>query len=843
MIAAALFQAITVLVHGTLIDGTGAAPRVDAVVEMRDGTITAITRAESYVVPEGAEVIDVAGKWILPGYIDTHTHLLDSGSLYTSPDDYDLTDRVPHESERRRIREAVPTTLEHYRCSGVTTLASLGGPRWELEVARASEAPRVLTSGPFFANFPVLEVTLWTPDDPALVQLKSVDDARAKVRDIANEGVDLVKVGYGGPPEAREDFRPILAALVDEAHALRLRVAMHAEELETAKMALRAGVDVLAHTIVDRLVDGEFLDLAKNSGVVTISGLGHFDRYREVLDSAVSLLPIERRCGDRRVIASWDELAAIPPSERPPIPDAVQWGSGEEARRILLTNLRKMFEAGIPIAAGSNGGNVGTLQGPSFHREFHKMAEAGLPLEAIIVSATRDAARALGLEDRGTLTAGKRGDLVVLSEDPLEHVSHLAAIDLVLAGGQIVSAPKRVPAEPMSYRGALWLEREDRYYEERPDLVLKAMALEPGDVVADIGTGSGYYARQIAPLVAPGGRVLAVDIQAQMLKFLSQLMEEEGVTGIEPILSEPDDPKLEAGEVDWIILADVYHEIAAPERMLSKLREALAPGGRVALLEYRVEDGTGDRLKADHTMSVRQVLSEWKPAGFDLVALNESLPMQHLFIFAADGGEHSIEDVDFLDALAADAIEAEVESSGALRIRRKTAGPIVVTLPVGTYLEASESKKSLFARRDAFVFLENDDWYIWDLRRVGRERAKPDGDTFEIRPPSAEPALANLLRVIQVGTYTLDGLRYPPRTEIIEQTAIWIADEDASYGEMLEDIGDTRIPPEYVAAFALVFCDAAGIDVTKRRIWRDAELIFETLREAWLKDFYALRAE
>ena len=155
----------------------------------------------------------------------------------------------------------------------------------------------------------------------------------------------------------------------------------------------------------------------------------------------------------------------------------------------------------------------------------------------------------------------------------------------------------------MSYRGALWLEREDRYYEERPDLVLQAMALEPGDVVADIGTGSGYYARQIAPLVAPGGRVLAVDIQPQMLKFLSQLVEEEGVTRVEPILSEPDDPKLPAGEVDWILLADVYHEIAAPERVLSKMREALAPDGRVALLEYRVEDGTGDRVKADHTMS------------------------------------------------------------------------------------------------------------------------------------------------------------------------------------------------------------------------------------------------
>ena len=428
-------------------------------------------------------------------------------------------------------------------------------------------------------------------------------------------GVDLIKVGFGaGPGLTREAFAPKLEALVDEAHRAGLLVAMHAEELETAKMAVRAGVDVLAHTVVDRVVDDEFLELAAASGVIGITGLAHFDRYRDVLASTIELLPIEERCGDARVIASWDELADIPEAERPEMPSAIQWGSSAEARSILQTNVRKMYESGITLAAGSNGGNMGTLQGPSFHRELHRLAEAGVPLDAIVTAATRDAAKSFGSR-RGSGHAHPPGSLRMCwccAPTPLQHVDNFAAIDTVYVAGVRIQAHiqahnqkrPRVPAEPMSYRGAPWLEREDRYEEERPELVLDAMGLEPGDVVADLGTGSGFYARQIAPRVMPGGRVYAVDIQPEMLELLGRLLEEEGVTGVVPVLSEPDDPKLPEGELDWILLADVYHEIAEPEPVLEKMLAALAPGGRVALLEYRVEDGTGDHIKADHVMSV-----------------------------------------------------------------------------------------------------------------------------------------------------------------------------------------------------------------------------------------------
>lgn len=194
-------------------------------------------------------------------------------------------------------------------------------------------------------------------------------------------------------------------------------------------------------------------------------------------------------------------------------------------------------------------------------------------------------------------------------------------------------ATNRVPAHVMSYRGADWLERDDRYLLEQPDRVIATMKLAPGDVVADIGSGSGYFTRRLAKAVLPAGKVYGVDIQPEMNAILAENCKKEGIENVEIILSEEADPKLPAESVDWILLVDVYHEFQQPIPMLAKMREALKPGGRVALLEYRLHGDTGTHIQKDHRMSVEQVLAEWEPAGFRLVTRHEFLPTQHLFIF------------------------------------------------------------------------------------------------------------------------------------------------------------------------------------------------------------------
>jgi ubiquinone/menaquinone biosynthesis C-methylase UbiE len=185
--------------------------------------------------------------------------------------------------------------------------------------------------------------------------------------------------------------------------------------------------------------------------------------------------------------------------------------------------------------------------------------------------------------------------------------------------------------------GASWLEREGREDEQRPDTIFDAMGLKDGDRVADLGCGSGWFTRRLARRVGPTGRVWAVDIQAGMLDIARDLAGKEGLSNIDFVEDTATDPRLPPGGLDWVLLVDVYHEFSQPREMLEGIRAGLKPTGRVALVEYRLED-EGIHVSAQHRMSVAQVLSEWVPAGYRLVKRLEFLPKQHFFIFEAAEG-------------------------------------------------------------------------------------------------------------------------------------------------------------------------------------------------------------
>lgn len=201
---------------------------------------------------------------------------------------------------------------------------------------------------------------------------------------------------------------------------------------------------------------------------------------------------------------------------------------------------------------------------------------------------------------------------------------------------------ERTPAGVFGHEHWQWLEREGREEAERPDVVIGAMGLKDGDVVGEIGTGTGFFARRLARAVAPSGRVYANDIQAGMLDKLKELAGQEGITNIVPVLGTETDPNLPEGQMDWILLVDVYHEFQKPAEMLATLRRALKPNGRVALVEYRLEGDSASHISVPHRMSVEQVLSEWEPAGFTLVETIETLPAQHLFLFSLRRGARAL---------------------------------------------------------------------------------------------------------------------------------------------------------------------------------------------------------
>ncbi len=188
-------------------------------------------------------------------------------------------------------------------------------------------------------------------------------------------------------------------------------------------------------------------------------------------------------------------------------------------------------------------------------------------------------------------------------------------------------------AQTMHFTGAPWLIRESREREEECSTLLKVLDLKPGQIVCDMGCGNGFYALKIAPLVAPHGRVLAVDIQQEMLRLLEDRAAQAKITNVKPILGGVIDPGLPPGKLDLILCVDVYHEFSHPVHMLDKMRAALAPQGRVALVEFRAEDPKVP-IKKLHKMSKRQILKEWEPNGFKLVGQFDELPWQHVMFFA-----------------------------------------------------------------------------------------------------------------------------------------------------------------------------------------------------------------
>lgn len=190
-------------------------------------------------------------------------------------------------------------------------------------------------------------------------------------------------------------------------------------------------------------------------------------------------------------------------------------------------------------------------------------------------------------------------------------------------------------AQTMGYGGAPWLIRETREAEERPSEVLKQLGLKPGMVVCDMGCGNGFYSLAMAAAVAPAGKVLAVDIQPEMLHLLELRAKERGVENIEPVLSSVVNPMLPVDSVDLLLMVDVYHEFSHPQQMLEGIRNSLKADGLVALLEYREEDPTVP-IKPLHKMSKRQIMKEYQANGFRLVKQYDELPWQHLMYFGRD---------------------------------------------------------------------------------------------------------------------------------------------------------------------------------------------------------------
>lgn len=187
-------------------------------------------------------------------------------------------------------------------------------------------------------------------------------------------------------------------------------------------------------------------------------------------------------------------------------------------------------------------------------------------------------------------------------------------------------------AQVMGHEGADWLERPGREAEENSSLLMASLKVKPGDVVADIGAGTGYYTRRLAKLVGPQGIVYGEDIQPEMLVLLTNRLAETGLTNVRPVLGTITDPKLPRASLDLILMVDVYHEFDHPYEMTAAMVEALKPGGRMIFVEFRGEDPKV-AIKPVHKMTEAQVRKEMAVFPLKWVETLDGLPLQHIIVF------------------------------------------------------------------------------------------------------------------------------------------------------------------------------------------------------------------
>ncbi len=442
--------AMKAIIGATVVDPGGA--RIpDAVVLLKGDRIEEIGPRATMKIPKGAERVEAAGQFLVPGYIDAHVHFFQSGGLYTRPDGFDLRVHHPYAKDQKAIRAGLQDTFARYLRCGVTSVADVGGPMANFEVrelaAKSDRAPRVASAGPLISSVSRDALDL---GDPPIVKCATADEAIALIRREAEWKPDFIKIWYVVTPEETvEKNRPVVKAAIQESHRLGFRVAVHATELASATAALEEGADLLVHSVDDKDVDEAFLKLARERKIVYCPTLIVSEDYTRTATQQFAFCAEEFAWGDAFTMGTLFDvrhLSGSPMADR--LRKMAEAPKPIKSKPAMARNLIKVMKAGIPIAMGTDAGNVGTLHGPSIFREMAAMEATGMtPLE-VLKAATAGGAQLLGRTDLGRVTPGALADLVLLDADPALGVKNFSHITRVVRGGRIFDPATLIPDGP-----------------------------------------------------------------------------------------------------------------------------------------------------------------------------------------------------------------------------------------------------------------------------------------------------------------------------------------------------------------------------------------------------------
>ena len=421
------------LVGATLIDGTGAAPVEDAVVVIRGGRIDCAGTRSECAVPDGVEVTDL---------VDTHVHFSQTGWADGRPDFIDVRDLHPYDRVQAGLRAEPERFLRSYLCSGVTAVFDVGGYPWTWGLRSwaetSTEAPHVAAAGPLLST---LDFWLNLPAEAQFIHIGDAEAARAGVSYLASHGSDAVKVWFiDHEGQSFEEMAATVRAAGEAAATAGVPFIVHATGLAQAKVAVEAGAHLLVHSVWDQPVDDELVALLQERGTIYTPTLTVARGYQSLYEAAAlgdePAVDDPNRCVDPATLARFASSTAIE-GETAPRELLERRRRRIEAREALASaNLKRIADAGVAVAMGTDAGNPLTLHGPSVHAELEAMQAAGMSPMEVLVASTRNGARAMGREDEiGTVEAGKIADLLVLAADPSAAATAFREAVHVVRGG------------------------------------------------------------------------------------------------------------------------------------------------------------------------------------------------------------------------------------------------------------------------------------------------------------------------------------------------------------------------------------------------------------------------
>ncbi len=447
----------TVLIQNvTTIDVENATTKSGQYILIRDGLIQKIS--DRPISATAATLVEGSDKYLLPGFIDTHVHFFQTGSLYTRPDALDMTAHHPYQDEIDFAQKLAFDSFKRYLRLGITTVMDLGGPFQNFEVrdqmATSTIAPNVLVTGPLFS--PYQPKAFATLDDQPIAKITTIADADALFDQMLPKKPDFIKIWYIDSPETpAAQFFPIAQHIAQRAHQNNLKLAVHATQLKTARLAIDAGADILVHSVDDQKVDLAFAKALKDNNVLYIPTLLVSNNYIKAFAAQPAHHSQDLAFANPRAYGSLQDVLHYTDQELPAVipmvGDNLELLQQRNAKKdsIMYNNLKFLADQGVRIGSGTDAGNIGTMHAASYIQELELMQQSGLTLAQIIKASTIDAAHGFGLSQKlGSIEEGNQADLVLYQDNPLEALSHLNSMTHIIMAGEVLEANTLIQETP-----------------------------------------------------------------------------------------------------------------------------------------------------------------------------------------------------------------------------------------------------------------------------------------------------------------------------------------------------------------------------------------------------------